>query len=126
LAVAAGLAHVAVVLVSLQPRLTTFPGGSVPVMSDIVDHPGHREIITAVRLGIMSIDHREHRFNPDAAADEATVREAIERTRALVGLPAPVWCDDPAVLGSACTPIASPPSGGLVARAVLEPTSGAD
>ena len=55
----------AVVLVSVLPRLETLPGGAVPVMSDIVDHPGQREIITVVRLGIMNADRRGHLFYPD-------------------------------------------------------------
>lgn len=118
-------ADLAVILVSLQPRLATLPGGPVPVMSDVVDHPGQREIITVVRLGIMSADRLEHRFYPDVLADTATVREAVERTRALAGLPALVWCADLAVVRSTCTTIPSPPNGSAVAAAVLD-SSGAD
>jgi hypothetical protein len=118
-------ADLAVILVSLQPRLATLPGGPVPVMSDVVDHPGQREIITVVRLGIMSADRLEHRFYPDVLVDTETVREAVERTRALAGLPALVWCADLAVVRSTCTTIPSPPNGSAVAAAVLD-SSGAD
>ena len=110
----------AVVLVSVRPQLETLPGDRVPVMSDIVDHPGHREIITVVRLGIMSADRREHRFFPDAPVSMETVRDAIQRTRTLLGLTVPVWCTEPDVVGSGCLSITPPPSGGAVVRAVLD------
>ena len=110
----------AVVLVSVRPQLETLPGDRVPVMSDIVDHPGHREIITVVRLGIMSADRREHRFFPDTSVSMETVRDAIQRTRALLGLSAPIWCTDSDVVGSDCLSITPPPSGGAVAGAVLD------
>jgi tetratricopeptide (TPR) repeat protein len=115
----------AVILVAVHPRLATLPGGPVPVMSDIVDHPGQREILIAVRLGIVRPDLREHRFYPDLDADSRTVREAVERTRALVGLTAPVWCSDPGMLGSSCTTIPEPPSGEAVVAAVAGATPGA-
>jgi len=89
-------------------------------MSDIVDHPGQREIITVVRLGIMSADRREHRFFPDAPVSIETVQDAIQRTRTLLGLTAPVWCTDSDVVGSGCLSITPPPSGGAVVRAVLD------
>jgi tetratricopeptide (TPR) repeat protein len=110
----------AVVLVSVRPQLETLPGDRVPVMSDIVDHPGHREIITVVRLGIMSADRMEHRFFPDAPVSMDTVRDAIQRTRALLGLTAPIWCTESDVVGSGCLSITPPPSGGAVVQAVLD------
>jgi len=113
-------ADLAVVLVSVRPQLETLPGDSVPVMSDIVDSPGQREIITVVRLGIMRADRREHRFYPGRPVDMGAVQEAIQRTRALLGLTAPVWCTEPDVLGSDCISISPPPSGGAVVQAVLD------
>jgi tetratricopeptide (TPR) repeat protein len=118
-------AELAVILVSVHPRLTTLPGGPVPVMSDIVDHPGQREIIIAVRLGIVRPDLRERRFYPDLDAEPATIREAVEHTRTLVGLTAPVWCSDPGMLGSSCTTIPEPPGGEAVVAAVAETMPGA-
>ena len=115
----------AVVLVSVLPRLETLPGGVVPVMSDIVDYPGQREIITVVRLGIMDADRRGHLFYPDLPVTMGTVREATQRSRALLGRPAPVWCTQGDVVGSGCTSIPSPPSGGAVINAVLDSMSGA-
>jgi len=115
----------AVVLVSVLPRLETMPGGAVPVMSDIVDQPGQREIITVVRLGIMNADRRGHLFYPDSEADLDTVRQAVHKSRSLLGLSTPKWCTDQDVLGSDCISIPSPASGGSVVNAVLDPTSGA-
>jgi tetratricopeptide (TPR) repeat protein len=115
----------AVTLVSVRPELETLPGDSVPVMSDIVDFPGQREIITVVRLGIMRADRRDHRFFPDAAVDPDTVRAAIQRTRALLGLTAPVWCSESDVLGSSCISISPTPSGKAVVQAVLDHQPGA-
>ncbi len=115
----------AVVLVSVLPRLETMTGGAVPVMSDIVDQPGQREIITVVRLGIMTADRRGHLFYPESEADLETVRQAIHKARSLLGLPTPGWCTDRDVLGSDCISIPSPTGGGSVANAVLDQTSGA-
>ncbi len=116
----------AIVLVSVQPRLETLPGGAVPVMSDIVDYPGQREIITVVRLGIMDADRRGHRFFPNRPVSIDTIHEAIQRSRALLGRTAPVWCSGEDMLGSGCTSIPSPPSGGAVINAVLDSMSGVD
>jgi len=115
----------AVVLVSVLPRLETMTGGAVPVMSDIVDQPGQREIITVVRLGIMTADRRGHLFYPESEADLETVRQAVHKSRSLLGLPTPKWCTDRDVLGSGCISIPSPTSGGSVVNAVLDQTSGA-
>jgi len=115
----------AVVLVSVLPRLETMAGGAVPVMSDIVDQPGQREIITVVRLGIMTADRRDHLFYPESEADLETVRQAVHKSRSLLGLPAPEWCTDRDVIGSGCISLPSPASGGAVVDAVLDQTSGA-
>jgi tetratricopeptide (TPR) repeat protein len=116
-------ADLAVVLVSVLPRLETLPGGDVPVISDIVDHPGQREIVTAVRLGIMTADRRAHRFYPDRPVDADAVRESIERSCDLLGLPTPTWC--PASTTSpTCISIPSPPSGEAVVSTTLTQASG--
>jgi tetratricopeptide (TPR) repeat protein len=112
--------ELAVILVSVQPQLETIPGDPVPVMSDIVDEPGQREIITVVRLGIMTTDRRAHRFYPRDPASLETVRQAIQRTRALLGMTAPVWCEEPDVVGSDCIPLPSPPDGGAVVQSILD------
>jgi tetratricopeptide (TPR) repeat protein len=117
-------ADLAVALVSVQPRLETLPGGDVPVISDIVDHPGQREIVTVVRLGIMTSDRRAHRFHPDRPVDADAVRESIERSSGLLGLPNPTWCGDNAGRSANCYSIPSPPSGEAVVGIVLAQASG--
>jgi len=114
----------AVVLVSVLPRLETLPGGEVPVMSDIVDYPGQREIIIVVRLGIMDADRRGHLFSPNRPVGIETVRKAIQRSRILLGQPPLEWCAKEDMVGSGCTSISSPPSGGDVINAVLDSMSG--
>jgi hypothetical protein len=116
--------ELAVILVSVQPRLETLPGGSVPVMSDIVDAEGQREIITVVRLGIMNSDRRDRLFFPQSPADVDTVRGTVDRARSLLGLPALTWCEKADMVGSVCTSISSPPSGNDVVHAMLDSMSG--
>ncbi len=118
--------ELAIVLVSLQPRLKTLPGGDVPVMSDIVDYSGQREIITVVRLGIMQADRRGHLFLPNAPTGTETAAEALNRSRTLLGLPPRSWCAKADMVGSGCHFIGSPPNGGSVVRAVLDTLSGAE
>lgn len=117
----------AVVLVSVLPRLETLPGGDVPVMSDIVDYPGQREIIIVVRLGIMDADRRGHLFYPERPVESEAARRATRRSRILLGLPPLVWCadeDTEDMIGSVCTSMPTPPSGGAVINAVLDSMSG--
>lgn len=116
--------QLAVALVAAEPRLEALPGGTVPVMSDIVDRPGQREIIAVVRLEIMHADRREHQFRPDREVDAATARDAVDRARALVGRPPVTWCADANVVVSGCTPMPSPPTGGAVVNATLDSESG--
>jgi tetratricopeptide (TPR) repeat protein len=118
--------QLAVLLVSSQPRLKTLPGGDVPVMSDIVDEPGQRDIITVVRLGIMRADRRGHVFRPNEIVDAQTAAKAVDRTRILLGLPPCRWCPDLNVVGSDCHSIPSPADGDAVVRAMLDSTTGAD
>ncbi len=116
----------AVILVSIQPQLETLPGGEVPVMSDIVDHPGQREIITVVRLGIMRADSERPSLLPGyPMQDVETIREAIQRSRALLGLTAPSGAPEPGMVGSVCTSISVPTSGGTIVNAVIDVVSGA-
>lgn len=116
--------ELAAALIAAEPRLEALPSGTVPVMSDIVDDPGQREIITVVRLGLMSADQREHRFWPDRPVDADTVRTVVDRARTMVGLPSLSWCGDDDVIGSGCTPMPSPPEGGAVVDAMHAGGSG--
>ena len=110
-------AGLAVILVSLAPQLETLPGGAVPLLSDIMDLPSQREILTAVRLGLIDSDQLDHRFNPDRPVAAGEVQSAIDRMSGLLTLDRPHWCtngDD-----SPCTSLDPPISGQRVAGIVI-------
>ncbi len=110
-------AGLAVILVSLAPQLETQPGGAVPLLSDIMDLPSQREILTAVRLGLIDSDQLDHRFNPDRPVAAGEVHSAIDRMSGLLTLDRPHWCtngDD-----SPCTSLDPPISGQRVAGIVI-------
>jgi len=107
----------AVVLVTLTPKLETLGGGQVPLLSDIMRLASQREILTAVRLGLLDSDQLEHRFMPYQPVTEDETRTAIDRLTALLGLDPPRWCsafdDEP------CTAMGTPISGEAVAGIVI-------
>ena len=109
--------ELAVVLVSVAPRLETLPGGQVPLLSDIMDLPSQREILTAVRLGLLDTDPVEHRFLPNRTASEAEVRHAVTTMAGLLGLDTPIFCGADAT--APCTTLEAPVAGGSVAGIVL-------
>jgi tetratricopeptide (TPR) repeat protein len=117
-------AALAVVVVSSQPALETLAGGTVPVMSDIVDLESQREIITVVRLGIMDADRLGHLFHPDRLVDVDIARETVERVARVLGFPDPEWCAGPDVASADCVWVSSPPSGPAMVSAILGLGSG--
>jgi hypothetical protein len=110
-------AGLAVILVSLAPQLETLPGGAVPLLSDIMDLPSQREILTVVRLGLIDSDQLDHRFNPDRAVTAGEVRTAIDRLSGLLALDHPHWCTNGD--NSPCTSLDPPISGQRVAGIVI-------
>lgn len=84
----------AVVIVTLAPVVETLPSKQVPLLSDIVDMPSQREIITAARLGLIDIDRLEHRFQPLRQVTAGEVRSAITVLGRQLEIPAPRWCDE--------------------------------
>ena len=109
--------ELAVVLVSLAPRLETLPGGQVPLLSDIMDLPSQREILTAVRLDLLDTDLLEHRFFPDRTASESEIRHAVTTLTGLLGLDTPKFCG--ADTAAPCTTLEAPVAGQAVAGIVL-------
>jgi len=110
-------AGLAVILVSLAPQLETLPGGAVPLLSDIMDLPSQREILTAVRLRLIDSDQLDHRFNPDRPVATGEVRAAINRLSGLLALDRPHWCTRGD--NSPCTSLDPPISGQRVAGIVI-------
>ena len=111
-------AGLAVILVSLAPKLETLTGGQVPLLSDIMDLPSQREILTAVRLGLIDSDQLDHRFNPDRTVSAGKVRTAIDRLSGLLALDRPLWCTNGD--NSPCTSLDPPISGARVAGIVID------
>lgn len=111
-------AQLAVLLVSLLPGLESTPGGRTSLLSDIVDVPSQREILTVVRLGLMAVDQLEHRFHPDRSATAAETRSAIDAALAALGGDPVEWCAD-TVVSSACYTLATPVSGHDVTAVLL-------
>lgn len=109
--------QLAVVLVAAAPELETLPGGRVPLLSDVMDVPSQREILTAVRLGLLDVDPVEHRFHPARTATVEETREAITKLAQLLGMAAPRFC---AGIGTGpCTTLGKPLRGDTVAGIVL-------
>ncbi len=111
-------AEFAVLMVALVPQVGAVGGGRVPLLSDIMDLPSQREMVTVVRLGLMEVDELEHRFFPDRPVTADEVRAAIDRLAEILGAEAPVWCEPPAVVHS-CSVVTAPVSGRSVAELVL-------
>jgi len=109
-------AGLAVVMVALAPRVESLPGGQVPLLSDIVDMPSQREIITAARLGLVDIDRLEHRFYPHRQVTEAEVRRALAALGRLLAVQPPRWCNGAA---SECVRLEAPIAGRQVAELVI-------
>ena len=116
--------ELAVLLIALTPQAEAIGGGEVPVLSDIVDLPSHREILAAVRLDLLEIDPLEHRFYPGREVRQEEVRSAVEGLCHLLGLTAPLWCDPDNVLISSCTAFSSPVTGEEGAEMVVKLVQG--
>ncbi len=107
----------AVVIVTLAPVVETLPSKQVPLLSDIVDMPSQREIITAARLGLIDIDRLEHRFQPLRQVTAGEVRSAITVLGRLLEIPAPLWCDESTT--DPCVSFTPPIAGDQVADVVI-------
>lgn len=110
-------AGLAVILVSLAPRVATLPGGQVPLLSDIVDMPSQREILTAARLGLLDTDPLEPRFDPHRAVTPREVQTAVTRLGRLLDAAPPNWCKG---VAEGCVALEAPISGELVAEIVID------
>jgi tetratricopeptide (TPR) repeat protein len=112
-------AQLAVLVVSLAPRVETLPGGQVPLLSDVMTLPSQNEILTAARLGLIESDQFLHRFHPERPVTAAEVRSAVDNLARLLELDRPYWCTDETD-DQPCVAIAEPISGEAVAAIVIE------
>ena len=112
-------AQLAVVVVSLAPKVETLPGGQVPLLSDVMTLPSQNEILTATRLGLIESDQFLNRFHPERLVTAVEVRSTVDNLARLLELERPRWCTDEAD-NQPCTAIAEPISGKAVAAIVIE------
>lgn len=117
-------AGLATVIVGLVPEAHAIGGGQVPLLSDIVDLDAQREILTAVRIGLMPADRIEHRFYPHRKVEPAEARAAIDKLCALLGRQRPQWCAQGVPEASGCVELTSPVGGRAVAAVVLRTAPG--
>ena len=110
-------AELAVLLVSLAPQLESFGVGRSPVLSDIVELPCYREVLTAVRCDLLTFDRLDNRFFPSQAARPEEVRRAVEGMCRILDIKPPVWCQGEEVLAG-CALISIPVRGDQVAELV--------
>jgi hypothetical protein len=94
------------------------------VISDIVDLPSQREVVTVVRLGLLPIDDLNHEFHPDRLADTGEARTAIDRLCRLLGTDPPRWCSDGFPANDSCVRLDAPMTGKSLAEVLLQVTHG--
>jgi hypothetical protein len=114
--------QLAVVVVTLVPRVETLPGGQVPLLSDVMTLPSQNEILTAARLGLIESDQFLHRFHPERTVTASEVRHTVDSLAQLLELQSPLWCtgeesEEP------CAAVLEPVSGEAVASIVIEVVS---
>jgi tetratricopeptide (TPR) repeat protein len=112
-------AQLAVVVVSLAPKVETLAGGQVPLLSDVMTLPSQNEILTATRLGLIESDQFLNRFHPERPVTAIEVRSAVDNLARLLELDRPRWCTDEADT-QPCAAITEPISGEGVAAIVIE------
>ncbi len=119
-------AGLAAVLVGLVPEAHALGGGQVPLLSDILDTPSRKEILTVVRLGLMDIDALQHQFYPDRPVSPPETRRAVNGLCTLLAVAPPIWCSDPDVTQPGCIQLESPVGGKEVADVIMVTTHGED
>lgn len=117
-------AELATVLIGLVPQAHALSGGQVPLLPDVVGLPSQREILTAVRIGLLPIDRVEQLFHPDRKVTRDEVRRAIDRLFRQLGEQPPRWCSDDAGASAGCIELPSPVSGAAVADIISRTADG--
>lgn len=111
----------AVLVVALAPDAEMVASRPIPVLPDIVDLESQREILTAVRSGLIETDPLEPRFDPTRPINHVQLRASINRLSALLGAPIPIWCDESeGVISSSCISVPERISGQFVMSLVFD------
>ena len=84
--------QLAVILVAMVPSLEVQAGGTTPLMTDVIDLPSQRAILTTARLEIMAVDRVAMLFHPQRPVTLAETQSAIQAVCHLAGFSPPLWC----------------------------------
>lgn len=84
--------QVAVILIWEAPFLTEKATGAVPVFEDVVGLPEGRDIVVAVRAGVMTGDVIARRFGPNRSISQRELLVCLERLAQVAAKPSPRWC----------------------------------
>jgi tetratricopeptide (TPR) repeat protein len=74
------------------PGLSEKAAGAVPVFEDVVGLPEGRDIVIAVRAGVLVGDSIARRFGPRRTVTERELLSCLTRLAAVVGTAPPSWC----------------------------------
>ena len=103
--------QLAVILVAMVPSLEVQAGGATPLLTDVIDLPSQRAILTATRLHIMSVDKVAMLFHGQRAVTRGESKSAIEATCHISGFSAPLWCEPGLSRNDGCSVIEEPVQG---------------
>ncbi|MCK5377746.1 MAG: tetratricopeptide repeat protein [Acidobacteria bacterium] len=103
--------QLAVILTAMVPSLEVQIGGTTPLMTDVIDLPSQRAILTATRLDIMSVDRVSMLFHPQTAVTGFESQTAIEAVCHISGFSPPLWCEAERVHDDECNLIKEPVKG---------------
>lgn len=118
--------QLAVIILAMVPALEIQSGGTTPLMTDIINLPSQRAILTATRLDIMSTDSVARLFHPQRAVTGNESKTAIEAVCHLSGYTPPLWCDDGMDSTNDCILIDEPVNGTDVVEILLSVDVGAN
>lgn len=103
--------QLAVILMAMVPSLEVQTGGATPLLTDVIDLPSQRAILTATRLDIMSVDRAAMLFHGQRAVTRGESKSAIEATCHISGFSAPLWCEPGMSRDDGCIVIEAPVQG---------------
>ncbi len=90
--------QLAALLVWEAPFLAGKATGSVPVFEDVIGIAEGRDIVVAVRSGVMTGDAIARRFGPNRTVPLRELQACLDRLSHVAARPAPRWCGDGAAV----------------------------
>jgi len=103
--------QLAVILVAMVPSLEVQAGGTTPLMTDVIDLPSQRAILTTARLDIMRIDRVAMLFHPQRQVARPEAESAIQAVCQLAGFSPPRWCQPEMDTNDGCLSLQEPIEG---------------